>query len=174
MTKYQTVASCPVVTKHTSAPFVNPIFKYSHCNAHTNTYSHIHTHMHAHTHTNLKRNDFGCHEVRRANGALLLLCAVSRRRVRLDLGRDAKVGQLRNAVLVDENVGALDIAMNHTLFVQVLESVEHHRNVRARKRLGKATVLEVATSKHKSRVKHTGKTCAHELLSARMMRSAVQ
>ena len=65
-------------------------------------------------------DDLGRHPVRSAHHriglcveAILMLC------------RDAKVGELHLSAGRDEDVGALDVAVDHALIVQEVEALEH-------------------------------------------------
>jgi hypothetical protein len=72
-------------------------------------------------------NDLGRDEDGRADERVLLGHGV------LHLARDAKVGQLRLAGRVDENVVALDVAVNFLVEVQIEQAEQHvatnHRNL---------------------------------------------
>lgn len=64
-------------------------------------------------------DDLGGHPVWSADDLRLLVLATGER-----AGRDAKVGKLDSAVLGGEDVGALDVAVDDTLVVEVLEALK--------------------------------------------------
>lgn len=76
-----------------------------------------------------------CHPVRGANNLSFLILASSER-----ARGDTKVGQLDSAVLCGEDVGALDVTMDDTLVVQILEALKNLRHVDAHQVLGKLAV----------------------------------
>lgn len=81
-------------------------------------------------------DDFRGHPVRGAHDLSLLVLLTTRQRAR----GDAKVGKLDGAVLSGENVCALDVAVDDTLVVEVVEALEDLCHVDADEVLGELSV----------------------------------